>query len=94
MTIANDEGCPCPLCKPHDLRDAARMHTLAVPQVDWKTIREAGRAYYNTLPSPYEALVERELSCATCRRVFCRVRAPESARIEPVCPGCVTEGRA
>lgn len=36
----------------------------------------------------------RELSCQTCRRVFCRVLAPEETLIEPACPGCKLEGRA
>jgi hypothetical protein len=42
---------------------------------------------------PRRELVERELSCLGCRRVFCRVMALPDAVIVPVCEGCRAEGR-
>ena len=38
--------------------------------------------------------VERTLSCPTCRRVFCKVKAEPAAFIEVLCEGCLAEGRA
>lgn len=42
---------------------------------------------------PHVELQERELSCATCKRVFARVRAQPMATVEVICKGCEVEGR-
>ncbi len=57
---------------------------------EWKLeqAREAVRT-----PAEAPAMVERDLACPTCRRAFCRVRAPEGTPITVLCPGCALEGR-
>ncbi len=38
-------------------------------------------------------LVERELRCCTCRRLYCRVLAAADVTIVTLCEGCQREGR-
>lgn len=50
--------------------------------------------FYVSTGLPVEPeLVERDLSCPTCQRFFCKVKVPRDTPITAICEGCLREGR-
>lgn len=81
------DGCVCSTCTP---TPPALSEHNGECSCAWCVGASVGRARgYVRADAP----VERELSCPTCRRVFCRVMAPPAVTITVLCEGCAREGR-
>ena len=76
-------GCNCPPCT--TARNAAVQQALQLPPSRATPTR--------LLPPAAPVTEERDLTCTTCRRFYCRIVAPIDACITVVCEGCKLEGR-
>jgi len=88
--------CLCPGCVERKSEQNAALNTQPVGEAVHVT-PEMMKNIHQILSKHFDEgtrmLKERELSCPTCRRVFCKVMAQEDTKIEVICEGCRSEGR-
>jgi len=74
--------------------DVYRTHYMWCSCPSCVSFREVATAVPAVPVEPPAKTVERELSCPTCRRIFCTVKVSEDiGPIHVICEGCLREGR-